>query len=322
MTHHNLSRREVPWHALLNCPEAGILGAREERELLVELVDCRNRILAAAPVANSEAPENSFQQRVRELASRPEGLDPVEDALRTVAQRYQVIRSKLAMANVRLVAHVAKPYQGRGIPPADLLQEGICSLLAAIDRFDVVQETRLATYAIWWIRQGIQRAIAAGAYPVRLNPRLLYRLAQHGQSEGDEEWVRRGGAKRAHKDGAEGAASRSLDHLLAATRPPLSLDAPSQSDGVTALADFFILGETEDQEDTDSDEFVGVLIESLDPREQLILTLRFGLKGKEQQTLVQVSKLLGVSKERVRQLEARALRKLREGTLRSGGNVV
>jgi RNA polymerase primary sigma factor len=204
-----------------------------------------------------------------------------------------------------------------------LLQEGICSLLAAIDRFDVVQKTRLATYAIWWIRQGIQRAVAAGAYPVRLNPRLLYRLAQHSQSEGDEEWVRRGGAKRARIDGgAEGAASRSLDHLLAATRPPLSLDAPSQSDGVTALADFFILADTEEQEDSDSSEFVGALIENLDPREQLVLTLRFGLKGKEQHTLVQVSKLLGVSKERVRQLEARALRKLREGTLRSGGNVV
>jgi RNA polymerase primary sigma factor len=326
MTHHDLSRREIPWHALLNCPEAGILGAREERELLIELVECRNRILAVVPIPMAEpgeAPADSlFQQRVRELASRPEALDPLEDEIRTVALRYQAIRSKLAMANVRLVAHVAKPYQGRGIPPADLIQEGICSLLAAIDRFDVVQETRLATYAIWWIRQGIQRAIAAGAYPVRLNPRLLYRLAQHRQDEGDEEWARRGGAKRARRDPAEGTRSRTLDHLLAATRPPLSLDAPSQSDGVTALADFFILGETEDREDTDSDEFVGVLIENLDPREQLVLTLRFGLKGKEQQTLVQVGKVLGVSKERVRQLEARALRKLREGTLRSKGNVV
>ncbi len=326
MTHHDLSRGEVPWHALLNCPEAAVLGPREERELLVELVECRNRILAAAPIPKAEPGESPaeclFQQRVRELASRPEGLDAPQNALRTVALRYQAIRSKLAMANVRLVAHVAKPYHGRGISPADLIQEGICSLLAAIDRFDVVQETRLATYAIWWIRQGIQRAIAAGAYPVRLNPRLLYRLAQHGQSDGDEEWVRRGGAKRARRNAAKETRSRTIEHLLAATRPPLSLDAPSQSDGVTALADFFILGETEDREDTDSDEFVGFLIENLDPREQLVLTLRFGLKGKEQQTLVQVSKVLGVSKERVRQLEARALRKLRERTLTSKRDVV
>jgi RNA polymerase primary sigma factor len=326
MPHHDLSQREVPWHALLNCPEAAVLGPREERELLVELVDCRNRILAATPMPESEpaesSVENRFQQRVRELTSLPDGSDPLEGALRKDALRYQAIRSKLAMANVRLVAHVAKPYQGRGIPPADLMQEGICSLLSAIDRFDVLNETRLATYAIWWIRQGIQRAIAAGAYPVRLNPRVLYRLAQHGRGEGDEEWLRRGGAKRARRDPADGFRSRSLDHLLAATRPALSLDAPSQTDGVTALADFFILGETEDAENTDSGEFVGCLIANLDPREQLVLTLRFGLKGKEQQTLVQVSKVLGVSKERVRQIEARALRKLREGTLRSEGNVV
>ena len=82
------------------------------------------------------------------------------------------------MANVRLVAHVAKRYHDRGIPPGDLIQEGFCALLVAIDRFDVVNETRLATYAIWWIRQAIQRAVAGGAYPVRLNPRQLHQLAQ------------------------------------------------------------------------------------------------------------------------------------------------
>jgi RNA polymerase primary sigma factor len=217
---------------------------------------------------------------------------------------------------------VAKPYQGRGIPPADLIQEGICSLLAAIDRFDVVNETRLATYAIWWIRQGIQRAIAAGAYPVRLNPRLLHRLAQYGRREGEGAWANRGGGKRTRTDAFESATSDTLDRLLAATRPTLSLDAPSQFDGVTAVVDFFVPGEVEDSEAVDSGESIGVLIENLDPREQLVLTLRFGLKGSEQKTLVQVSKVIGVSKERVRQIEARALRKLREGAFRSGRQLV
>jgi RNA polymerase primary sigma factor len=326
MPNHDLYQQEIPWHALLNAPEARVLMACEERELLVELVDCRNRILATFPEPNSEPAqsitETGFQRRVRELASCPEGLDPLFDAIRPVAMRYQQIRSKLALANVRLVAHVAKPYQGRGIPPADLIQEGICSLLAAIDRFDVVNETRLATYAIWWIRQGIQRAIAAGAYPVRLNPRLLLRLAQHGHREGDDAWTSRGDGKRARRDAPESATSDTLDRLLAATRPTLSLDAPNHCDGVTAVVDFFVPGEDDDSEAADSDESVGVLIENLDPREQLVLTLRFGLKGKEQQTLVQVSKVLGVSKERVRQIEARALQKLREGTIRSGRHLV
>ena len=87
------------------------------------------------------------------------------------------------MANVRLVAHVAKRYNDRGVSSADLVQEGFCGLLSAIDRFDTMNQTRLATYAIWWIRQAIQRAVAAGAYPVRLNPKQLHQLAQ-GQHHG------------------------------------------------------------------------------------------------------------------------------------------
>ena len=122
--------------------------------------------------------------------------------------------------------------------------------------------------------------------------------------------------------GLESAMSQTLDRLLAATRPTLSLDAPSQYDGVTAVVDFLVPAKTKIQRTADSDESVGVLIENLDPREQLVLTLRFGLKGKEQQTLVQVSKVLGVSKERVRQIEARALQKLREGTVRAGRHLV
>ena len=249
-------------------------------------------------------------RRVRELASRPAGEPLRDDALRPVAMRYQQVRSKLALANVRLVAHVAKRYQGRGIPPADLIQEGVCSLLAAIDRFDVVNETRLATYAIWWIRQGIQRAIAAGAYPVRLNPRQLHRLAQFGHTEGEDAWARRGGEKRARADGPEPPYSETFERLLAVTRPTLSLDAPSQYDGVTAVVEFLMPDDEDEKEAVDCDESVGQLIENLDPREQLVLTLRFGLKGAEQQTLMQVSKVLGVSKERVRQIESRAIRKL------------
>jgi RNA polymerase primary sigma factor len=319
MTKHDSLQSELPWQALLNCPEATVLGPSAERELLVELTDCKERILAAYPFVGSEldglAAETSFQQTVRELAACTVDTDPVLDALQPVARRYQQIRSKLALANVRLVAHVAKRYQGRGVSPGDLIQEGICSLLSAIDRFEIANETRLATYAIWWIRQGIQRAIAALAYPVRLNPRQLLRLAQLNPNEGNKPSTRRDFTRRARFDLPE---SQMLERLLTATRPTLSLDAPSQSDGVTAVVDFLIPNEDDETHSGDADESVGVLIESLDPREQLVLTLRFGLKGSEQQTLVQVSKVLGVSKERVRQIEARALRKLREMPQRGG----
>jgi RNA polymerase primary sigma factor len=307
----------MPWHALLNCPEARVLEARQERALLVELAECKNRILASETFAEGAGAIDgmNFQRIVREVSSAPVGVDSLTDALQPVAQRYQEIRSTLALANVRLVAHMAKRYLGRGVPPSDLLQEGICSLLAAIDRFDIANETRLATYAIWWIRQGIQRAIAATAYPVRLNPRQLLRLAQqsrgdnHNSRESDGAWTR------ARVDQALPSSTQSLLQLQAATRPALSLHAPSQIDGTTAVVDYLVFSGQDESQADESDESAGALIEQLTPREQLVLTLRFGLKGSEQQTLVQVSKVLGVSKERVRQIEARALRRLREGAV-------
>src|SRR5262249_6038768 len=115
---------------------------------------------------------------IRKLANSAPGSEPDTVAVRLLARRYQETRNKLALANIRLVAHLAKRYHDRGIPPADLLQEGFAGLLLAIDRFNPVNSTRLATYAVWWIRQAIQRAVAAGAYPVRLNPKQLQRLVR------------------------------------------------------------------------------------------------------------------------------------------------
>ena len=104
--------------------------------------------------APSRTRRRIFKQLIRDLAD-PDvtSSDPPAEEVRPLVRRYQEIRVKLAMANVRLVAHVAKRYHDRGIPTGDLIQEGFCALLVAIDRFDVVNETRLATYAIWWIRQ-------------------------------------------------------------------------------------------------------------------------------------------------------------------------
>ncbi len=184
MITYNMQKSEICWHGLLNRSEARVLSPVEERKLLVELVDCKNRILECLAqtddaIWHESVPQTDFQQLVRDLAGPDNSrLDPPTEGLRSLARRYQEIRAKLAMANVRLVAHVAKRYHDRGIPPGDLIQEGFCALLVAIDRFDVVNETRLATYAIWWIRQAIQRAVAGGAYPVRLNPRQLQELAR------------------------------------------------------------------------------------------------------------------------------------------------
>ena len=176
----------------------------------------------------------------------------------------------------------------------------------AIDRFDLANETRLATYAIWWIRQAIQRAVASGAYPVRLNPRQLHLLAQAQalMSGRDRDRTTR-------SDGPSPALSPTLEQLFAATRPVLSLDAPSRSDGTTSLGQFLIPPDEDDSRDDDTRSSVRDLIKTLNAREQLVLSLRFGLGGESPRTLVEVSRVLGVSKERVRQIQDRALAKLR-----------
>jgi RNA polymerase primary sigma factor len=311
MNMYDLQNSEVTWQVLLNSSEAKVLTPAAERELLTELHDCRERLLSALP--RPAEPERraadqltDLQQRVRELVSSQNGLDPRATALKELGHRYQELRTRLALANVRLVAHIAKRYEGRGIPYADLIQEGVCALLLAIDRFDVANETRLATYAIWWIRQGIQRVVAASAYPVRLNPRQLHKLARAHLALAD---VERG--KIARVDPPESRQAQTIERLMAATRPTFSLDARSRYNGKTPVVDLVVLADEATEEVEDLHEHLANLIETLDAREQLVLKLRFGLKGGTRHSLIQVGRVLGVSKERVRQLQDRALKKLR-----------
>ena len=168
--------------ALLNRPDVQVLSADQERALVLELDGCKARLLelrqllADEPSGTSPGDEE-IQAIVRHLLDRSTVKTEVVRQLAPLAERYNEIRTRLAMANLRLVAHVARKYRNRGISSSDLLQEGFCGLLKAIDRFEPAKETRLASYAVWWIRQALQRAVAAGAYPVRLNPRHLQQLA-------------------------------------------------------------------------------------------------------------------------------------------------
>jgi RNA polymerase primary sigma factor len=312
MITYDLQKSENFWRGLLNRSEARVLSSIEERKLLVELANSKERILEGLRQSDDlpwdeSARQNDFHQLIRDLADPEETTpDPALEAVRPLARRYQELRAELAMANVRLVAHVAKRYQDRGIPPVDLLQEGFCALLVAIDRFDIVNQTRLATYAIWWIRQAIQRAVAGGAYPVRLNPRQLHQLARHQETFSGRDWDR---PRRA--DRPEPRLSPAIERVFAATRPVISLDAPSRRDEAVTIGEFFIPSDEEDSHADDARRSVRDLIRTLNAREQLVLNLRFGLGGEPPMTLIQVSRVLGVSKERVRQIQDRAVKRLR-----------
>lgn len=277
------------------------LGPRRERRLLEELTDCKRTLVEAlARDPGLVVPVNTDDPRAMSqfIAEAYRGNQvSMEGTLQAVVRRYFELRAELALANMRLVAYVAKRYRNRGVAYSDLLQEGSCGLLEAIDRFDLAHQTKLCTYATWWIRQAVQSAVAAGAYPVRLAPRHLRKLAQN-QDELDREV--------AQERGRHHAATESIQRIHAATRPAVPL-------GEARFASLPMMSHPEKDfaDDIDRDEAIGKWMVSLRPRERQVLSYRFGLGGGPRLSLSQIGKVLDVSKERVRQIQNAALEMLR-----------
>ena len=179
----------------MDSAQTEVLTPAVERALLQELADCKRKLARAlADIEGIEVPRagDDPQAMAQYIAHLYPCNGPENASLGAVHRRYCELRGKLALANMKLVAHVAKRFRDRGIPYPDLMQEGFCGLLEAIDRFDLTHQTKLATYATWWIRQAMQRAVASGAYPVRLTPRHLRQLAQDQEQkeriESDSGW--------------------------------------------------------------------------------------------------------------------------------------
>ncbi len=299
---------EIDGFSALDSADTQVLGSKEERQLLQELGDCKRKLadaLANIPGHEWQEGDDHPQVLAQHIASFYSSDGHAEARLGAIFRRYSDLRVKLALANMRLVAHVAKRFRDRGLSYSDLLQEGFCGLLEAIDRFNLTHETKLATYATWWIRQAMQRAVAAGAYPVRLSPRHLRQLAQN-QDEVDQN-----GQPVAPREDAPPTTSEMIQRIHTATRPTISLDATLDSDSNFNLLQTMSDPEGDRTGDIDMDETVGKMMDVLRPREQQVLALRFGLGGKSRLSLSQVGKVLEVSKERVRQIQDRALEKLR-----------
>ena len=305
----DLSERED--FASLESSDIEVLSTRDERSLLQELAACKSKLaqsLASIKGVERPAAADDPQTLAHYIAAAYVNDGPTGARLGAIYRKYSELRGKLALANLRLVAHVAKRFRDRGIPYGDLLHEGFCGLLEAIDRFDLNHETKLATYATWWIRQSIQQAVASGAYPVRLTPRHLRQLAQNQEELERQERVRDDAGRNQQCD----PTMREMIHRIhTATRPSISLDATFYQDSSFTLLQTMSDPDGDRTAEVDSDEAVQKLIRSLRPREQQVLSLRFGLGGREPLSLSQVGRLLSVSKERVRQIQDHALNKLR-----------
>jgi RNA polymerase sigma factor (sigma-70 family) len=230
-------------------------------------------------------------------------------------ERMTAVKNRFIEHNLKLVVAIAKDYRNLGLSFPDLIQEGNLGLIRAVEKFDHRRGFKFSTYAVWWIRQALVRAIQNHSRTIRLPSHVHDRL-QRSQRVRAELTGKLGRDPTLQELApALGTDAESLESLDRLSREAISLE--SSVAGTEKRLEDFVADSTASVPDggIDADRMrsgVGALIGCLTPREQLILRLRYGLGGEEEHTLEQIGQSLGLSRERVRQLEARALKKLRE----------
>ncbi|AUX31156.1 MULTISPECIES: RNA polymerase sigma factor RpoD/SigA [Sorangium] len=290
--------------------EAGEAASRRARaELSAGLTDAR-----LAP-----AVEERIARALREAAAAADGparaaIEETLSAMRDARRAAAGARAEIVRANLRLVASAARQLRHRGVPLLDLIQEGNLGLMRAAEKFDYRRGYRFSTYATWWIKQALSRALLYQGQVIKVPVHFAEtrRRALQARKELEQEHAR----EAAPEEVAErsGLPMEKIQTLREMALPLVYLDAPAGDDDGARAGDFFA------SEDAAPDELlvhrrlhtqVRSLLQSLTPREREVLRLRFGLDGEQTHTLAEIGGMFSVSRERVRQIEENALSKLR-----------
>ena len=292
--------------------------AEPDEKALLEFEEDDNDdfVIEDTAIINSAMSDDPVKLYLKEIGTYP--LLTIEDEInlaKRIEQGDEHAKKQLAESNLRLVVSIAKRYVGRGLSFLDLIQEGNLGLIKAVDKFDYTKGYKFSTYATWWIRQSITRSIADQSRTIRIPVHMsevinkTYRVSRNLLQE-------------LGREPTEQELSKALDmpiekvrEILKVSADPISLDTPIGEEDDSHLGDFIkddsIVGPEDAAAYAMLQDQISKLLNTLTDREQRVLTLRFGLDDGRTRTLEEVGKEFKVTRERIRQIEAKALRKLR-----------